>query len=389
MRLAASGGRTLLLGYCANVHPGESLADVLAVPSRYAGPVRRALGWEQLGLGLWLSRAALSELRREGVHRLRNALERESLFVATLNGFPYGNFQAAVVKRAVYHPDLGTMERASYLLELAEVLAEIMPDDAAEGTISTLPLGHRDEAAPDLYDRSLARLCWLATELRRLRDRTGRRVRICLEPEPGCLLETTEDAVELFTERLPEAARRSVTPADAIAEHLGLCFDTCHQAVAFEEAATSLATLARAGITVGKMQLSSALVVPEPASLAAEALLTRFDEPRFLHQVRARLDDRRLAAADDLPLAGALPRDRPWRIHFHVPIHRAIVGDVSTTRDFLEQALDNVARSETAPHLEVETYTWSVLPPGERPHDDASLVQGIADELAWVRARLG
>jgi hypothetical protein len=140
---------------------------------------------------------------------------------------------------------------------------------------------------------------------------------------------------------------------------------------------------------VGKIQLSSALVVPEPASLTSGALLAHFDEPRFLHQVRAHLDDGRLAAADDLPLAGSLPRDRPWRIHFHVPIHRAIVGDVSTTRDFLEQALDSVARSEMAPHLEVETYTWSVLPRGERPHDDASLVQGIADELAWVRARLG
>jgi hypothetical protein len=130
------------------------------------------------------------------------------------------------------------------------------------------------------------------------------------------------------------------------------------------------------------MQLSSALAVTQHDALE------RFDEPRFLHQVRAQLDDGQLAAADDLALAKSLPRDRPWRVHFHVPIHREVVGEVSTTRDFLERALDIAASWQEIPHLEVETYTWSVLPEGERPTDDASLIAGLAAEVAWVERRL-
>jgi len=368
MRLTTRTGQQALVAYCANVHPGESLADVLAAIDRFAGPVRAALGVSELGLGLWLSRKALSELRAEGTLVLRDALAKNRLFTFTLNGFPYGNFQAEVVKRAVYHPDLGTDERRRYLFELATTLAELLPDDIDTGTISTLPLGHREEAAPDLRERAVHQLSKLTLDLARLRDRTKKQIRICLEPEPGCLLEKTSDAVEFF----------SGLPRDIAQDHLGLCFDTCHQAVAHEDPDEALGALSRAGIPIGKVQLSSALVAHPDA-------LGPFDEPRFLHQVRTLRDDGTLAAADDLPLTAHLPRDRPWRVHFHVPIHRDVVGAVSTTRAFLTRALDIVAGWKHIPHLEVETYTWSVLPEGERPSDDASLVAGLAAELGWVR----
>jgi hypothetical protein len=386
VRLTLSGGRRALLGYCANVHPGESLDDVLAMPRRFAGPVRRELGLDELGIGLWISRAALDGVRSKGSGALREALAAERLFCNTLNGFPYGNFQAAVVKRAVYHPDLGTEERERYLLELAALLTELLPPDVEEGTISTLPLGHRDEAEPDLVPRALARLCHLAEELARLRDRTGRAVRVCLEPEPGCLLERTADAVQLFTEQLPAAARNQGTSVQALNDHLGVCFDTCHQAVAFEQADTALTALREAGITVGKMQLSSALTVADPE--ASRHRLASFDEPRFLHQVRALADDGSLLAADDLPEAHLLPRDRQWRVHFHVPIHAEVVGAVGTTREFLEQAIESALRTERLPHFEVETYTWTVLPENERPTDDLGLVRGLAEELRFARSRL-
>jgi len=371
MRLTTQSGRQALVAYCANVHPGETLADVLAAIARFAGPVRRALGVSELGLGLWLSRKALSEVRAEGVERLRDALAQNRLFTFTLNGFPYGNFQAEVVKRAVYHPDLGTVERRQYLLELAATLAELLPDDVDTGTISTLPLGHREEAAQDLRERAVRELVKITGDLARLRDRTRKQIRICLEPEPGCLLETTSDAIEFF----------SALPAGIARDHLGLCFDTCHQAVAHEDPDTALGALSSAGISIGKVQLSSALVADPDA-------LGTFDEPRFLHQVRTLRDDGTLAGADDLPLTAHLPRERPWRVHFHVPIHREVVGSVSTTRAFLSRALDIVAGWQPIPHLEVETYTWSVLPEGERPNDDASLVAGLAAELGWVRSRI-
>jgi sugar phosphate isomerase/epimerase len=388
MRIRTPKDRPALLTYCANVHAGEALSDVLEMAGRFAGPVRRRLQVEEMGLGLWLGRAALSELRGEGLGRLREALAGQGLFAFTMNGFPYGDFQAAVVKRRVYHPDAGTAERRAYLLELAEALCALLPDDLEAGTISTLPLGHRQEADAGLEARALDQLCGLAADLARLRERTGKSVRVCLEPEPGCLLETTPEAVRFFSEALPAAARRNGVEDEVWREHLGLCFDACHQAVAFEDSAAALRSLRAAGVAVGKAQLSTALVVNTPHTAEAQRRLAGFDEPRFLHQVRARGDDGRLAAADDLPQAGDLPRDRPWRIHFHLPVHRGLEGELGTTRDSLEAALAELRTWDTVPHLEVETYTWSVLPVGERPRDDAGLVAGIAEELRWVRERV-
>lgn len=398
MRLELGDGRGALISYCANVHPGERLTDLWAALDA-AHLVRTSLGLDRLGLGLWLARAALAELGAApggAATWLADELAWRGLEVVTVNGFPYGNFHADVVKRAVYHPDWTTEARYAHTLALAEVLAAVLPADRDSGTISTLPIAHRGEIAgdPAAHEaRACDALCRLAADLARLRDRTGKQVRICLEPEPGCTVETTADAVRLWTDALPPAAERTGTAPAAIREHLALCFDTCHLAVAFEDAADSLASLAAAGVPVGKMQLSSALAIAAPASHAGRAALVRFAEPRFLHQVRTLGDGGELLGADDidpdLSVLAELPSDRPWRVHFHVPIHRDAVGEVGTTRDFLRRALGWLLASGGAlPDLEVETYTWNVLPGDERPGDLADLVAGIAAELRWVRREL-
>lgn len=391
MRLAIDGGRTALLTYCANVHPGERWSELVAALDA-ARAIRERLALDRMALGLWLSRPCLDELQGAGgAARLAAELAARGLDAFTMNGFPYGNFHAPVVKRAVYHPDWTRPERRAYTLELAEVLAALLPDDQPDGTISTLPLAHRGEVADaDAAMRgSCEALSGLAADLASLAARTGRRVRVACEPEPGCLLETTGEAIAWWTEAMPAAARRAGVPWAAVEAHVGLCFDTCHQAVAFEDPAASLTALAAAGVPIGKMQLSSALVLAEPGSPEGLAARARFAEPRFLHQVRARAaGDGGLLAADDLDAAD-LPIDRAWRVHFHVPIHRADVGEVTTTRDFLRGALDWLrASGRPLPHLEVETYTWTVLPEAERPRDADSLCAGIASELTWVREEL-
>ncbi len=382
MRLRTAGGPALVC-YCANVHPGDGFADVLAGIRSFAGPVRRELGIPEMGLGLWLSRRALTEILREGVARLRDALAAEGLFVFTMNGFPYGNFQGEVVKRDVYRPDLSTDERRIYLTELAEILAALLPADAAEGTISTLPLGHREEMPRERRAEALRQLGRLGSDLARLRERTGRAVRICIEPEPGCVIESSEQAAHFFAEELPQAG---LSP-ETIATHLGLSFDTCHQSVAFEDARASLTLLSKAGARIGKVQLSSALVVDDPSRPAARAALRRFDERRFLHQVRHQVHCG-VAGVDDLDEMDGLPVDRPWRVHFHVPIHREAIGTLGTTRGFLEEVLQVVTSWPPVPHLEIETYTWPVLPEGERPERDAGLVRGLAAEMKYVVERL-
>jgi sugar phosphate isomerase/epimerase len=283
-----------------------------------------------------------------------------------------------------------------------------MPPDLAEGTISTLPIGHRDESldreeTPDgepasaaqggdarraAAERAAKQLCGLCEDLARLREETERSIRICLEPEPGCWLESAADALEFFGDQLPRVVRTLGTSPELIEQHLGLCYDTCHQAIGFEDAAGSIRALQQAGVRIGKVQLSSALEIGEPGNPELQAELLRFDEPRFLHQVRAQLADGKLASADDLNEIAQLPRDRPWRVHFHVPIHRALVGGIRTTRPFLEAAIPALCALPELPHFEVETYTWAVLPEGERPKEDADLVRGLAEELRWARGVL-
>ncbi len=388
MHVTTAAGHRTLLTYCANVHPGERLDDVLRAVEVFIGPVRRRLGAPRLGAGLWLSRTALSELSTRGATQLRRALDAESLFAFTFNGFPYGDFQARRVKRRVYHPDWTREERLDYSVRLAEVLAELLPDDLDDATISTLPLGHREEMPAEHLDTALEQVCRTASALAAIRDRTGKCIRLCLEPEPGCWLETTEQTVELLGQRLPEAAQRIGVLHEHIATHVGVCFDACHQAVAFEDARESLGKLEAAGITIGKVQLSNAIEVKDPGAAGARRALDEFREPRFLHQVRAKNPDGTLESADDLDQTECLPTDRPWRVHFHVPIHRDSMGELGTTRDFLEQTLRTVAARSVLPHLEVETYTWSVLPPNERPRGDEDLVEKLARELEWARARL-
>jgi sugar phosphate isomerase/epimerase len=376
MRL--SGGRQL--GYCTNVHAGESASEVLDSLRRVAAPVRERLGVEALGLGLYLSHRAAGEVDPP---RLRDDLAAFGLYAFTFNGFPYGGFHAGRVKEAVYRPDWTDPLRAAHTLRLAAIIDVVAPRDVAVPTISTLPLGWRIGWTPEQTDASARALVGVARELRERVGRGGRPVRICIEPEPGCILESTRDAVRFFEGPIAQAAGRDM---DAVRAHLGVCYDFCHQAVAFEDPKDVISELTRAGIAIGKVQVSSALELRDPADAAALARLASFDEPRYLHQARARDGG---GYVDDLPEAlQRLPRDRPWRVHFHSPIDRDVAGPLGTTRADLEMALGQLRSGTVTTQFEVETYTWSVLPETERPADDAALATGLAREVGWARNAL-
>jgi sugar phosphate isomerase/epimerase len=381
------------LTYCGNVHPGESLGAAAGHLRERFARVRERRGLAWMASGLWLAAPVAAELAGDASARaaLAEALAGAGIRLYTLNGFPYGGFHDARVKQAVYRPDWADPRRLAYTLDLARVIAALLPAGTGEGTISTLPLGYRHEWSEARHEAALGALCRLASELARLADATGRRVRVCLEMEPGCVLERTGEALALFAERLPAAARARGTPAGALADHLGVCYDVCHQAVMFEEAGASLGRLHAAGVSIGKVQVSSALAVPDPAT--ARQALAPFDEPRYLHQVRARLPGGAVEGPDDLPAALATPGlDRhPWRVHFHLPIQAETVagGALATTRVEIGRVLDFLAaHPEVRPHLEVETYTWQVLPADLRPADDAALIERLTDELVWLEGEL-
>jgi len=367
VRLRHPDGSVLHLAYCSNVHPADDLDGVAAQLERYAARIRERLDVPVLGVGLWVAAPALADAG--AADRLRAQLRRLGLEVVTLNGFPYEAFHAEVVKLGVYRPNWADPRRRDYTLGLARLLASLLPADVAEGSISTLPLGWRtewDAAAADAGRRALEEV---AAGLMALESETGKRIRIALEPEPGCTIETVAQAADFLAGLAPE--------------WIGLCLDACHLAVQFEVADGALALLADAGVPVVKAQVSSALRVPAPES--SRAFLDGFAEPRFLHQVREVVGGH-VAGADDLPdaLGGALPAAAEWRVHFHVPVHAA----EHTTQHELEATLAALVGGPAplTTHLEVETYTWGVLPDG--PGGDDGLVEGLAAELAWTRDRL-
>jgi sugar phosphate isomerase/epimerase len=375
MRFRHPDGSLVHVAYCTNVHAAEDLDGVIAQLERFAAPVRAALGSRVLGVGLWLAAPVARLLceQPDGIVRLREALDRLALEVVTLNGFPYRAFQAEVVKLAVYRPDWTQAARADYTLDLAWALAGLLPDDVQDGSVSTLPLGWRTGWGEQDTATARARLGGVAHGLEALAQQTGKRVRVGLEPEPGCIVETTEQAV------------RALDGLDQ--EWLGLCLDACHLAVQFESSAAALGALDDAGVAIVKAQASAALRAP--VSDARAALLAEFVEPRFMHQTRELVGAAGFAGVDDLDeaLAGGLPGEREWRVHFHVPVH---LDGGRTTQPELRELLDGLVGG-AAPrtrHIELETYTWDVLPGGLRAGDDAALVDGLARELGWLAGEL-
>jgi sugar phosphate isomerase/epimerase len=377
MRFRHPDGSTVHLAYCTNVHPAETLDGVLAQLRDHCEPVRRRLGRDRLGIGLWLARDAAHTLVTDpsALRGLRTELERRGLEVVTLNGFPYEGFGAEEVKYRVYQPDWADPERLAHTTDLARVLAQLLPDDVTEGSISTLPLAWRTAYDQERATAAHTALTTLAERLDALHELTGRSLRIGLEPEPGCTVETISDAR---------------APLTAIGhDRIGICVDTCHLATSFEDPHTALDALAQARVPIVKSQLSAALHAEHPHLPEVRAALAAFDEPRFLHQTRT-LTAAGLRGTDDLgeALAGdALPDASPWRAHFHVPLHAAPAAPLTSTLPVLRAALTHLVGGPhpLTHHLEVETYTWQALPPELRPRARAQLADGIAAELTLAR----
>jgi hypothetical protein len=369
-----------------NVHPGGGVDSLEAAVASTVLPLRDRLDCDgPFGVALRLDRAGVEELLHDDERRalVEDLLAGTDLFPFTGNAFVAGDFHALGGKSGVYRPTWAEPDRVAYTLGFAEVLADL----AGPGrrlSLSTAPGSFKPFGEDAGFARRAAeRLAETARGLAALADRTGVVVRLGLEPEPLCTIETTAEAVAFFRGPLDEALRGD----EKARAHLGVCFDVCHQAVEGEDPAASLEWLAEEGVPVVKVQASCALVLPDPSDPRGRAALAAFDEPRWLHQVAA---GRGAAArrAADLPevLAGpdaaAWAAAGPWRVHFHVPVHRReVVPPLVTTRDELERALRAVVRTGVCDHLEIETYTWEGLP---REIRAGGLVGSLLLEYQWV-----
>jgi len=388
------------LTYCTNIHAGESWPEVRASLETHVPPIKAQVSSEApLGLGLRLSAAAAEALSTPpALDEFRDFLSKNDLYVFTINAFPYGPFHGRRVKEDVYQPDWFTPERVAYTDRAAAILAVLLPEGMT-GSVSTVPgafKSHstgRSEAAHAIAGNMVRHVATLVD----LRRRTEREIVLAIEPEPCCLLETVEETVTFFSNYLFSdmaadalADRTGLNRASASAalrQHVGICYDICHGAVEFEEPVAAFAAFEQAGIRIAKLQLSSALHIPE-LNEQTEQSLKMFDDGVYLHQVVERRNGV-LTRHVDLEPALAMLRDGTadgeWRIHCHVPIFLERAGCFHSTQATLKEALACTKARFVAPHLEVETYTWDVLPPELR---QGSPADAIARELSWVLQEL-
>ncbi len=380
-----------VFGYCTNVHAGADLAQTRANLERYALAVRQRFNPKgKLGIGLWLSASSARQLLREGLQPWAEWLDQNGLEPFTLNGFPYGDFHQRVVKQQVYHPTWEEPARLEYTLDLVRILDGLLKPGRA-GSISTLPIAW-NEPRPDpaVLARAAEQLARCAAELARLEQQTGRFICLCLEPEPGCVLQRSEDVVRFFEWcLLPERDEK------VIRRYVQVCHDVCHAAVMFEEQADVLHRYHQAGIGVGKVQVSSAVGadlnrLPPAERGAALRQLAEFNEDRYLHQTSVRPAPGATAEFyEDLPLAlaaaGKGPATGEWRVHFHVPVYLQRFGRLEALQAPILECLRTTRELGNPEVYEVETYAWSVLPEELR---QPNLAAGIAQELTWFQEQL-
>ncbi|MCK6454275.1 MAG: metabolite traffic protein EboE [Alphaproteobacteria bacterium] len=393
MRLGAGASH---LTYCTNIHPGETWAEVRANLGRYVPAVKKQVAPDRdFGVGLRLSAAAAAALAEpEALAELKDFLRREHLYVFTINAFPYGVFHHKRVKEEVYLPDWRDPERLRYSNQAADLLFELLPPHAAvEGSVSTVPgafkaaLGGADDVV-----RIAAAMIDHVAHLVRLHRTTGRTIALALEPEPCCMLETVAETVAFFQTyvfshagiaRLAAATGLGRAEAEqALHRHLGVCLDLCHAAVEFEDAADCVRALRAAGIRIAKAQISAGLRFA-PVTDGTRALLMPFDDGVYLHQVVERNGHglRRFTDLDEAFAASDAHAEREWRVHCHVPIFLDGLGAYGTTQGFIRDVLAAHRREPVSDHLEVETYTWDVLPERFRNSD---VVTAVSRELAWA-----
>jgi sugar phosphate isomerase/epimerase len=388
------------LTYCTNIHPGERWAEVRSNLVEHTLRVQSAMGADRFGVGLRLGAAAAASLQGGELSELAGFLAANDLHVFTINGFPYGRFHGTPVKEGVYQPDWREQERVRYTSALADILATLLPE-GMEGSISTVPGGCAPHCRADAVVRRIAHnLARCAAKLVDVERRTGKTLSLALEPEPYCMMETIAQTVTFFTQHLLSARTLSLLgdltgldakgAEEAMRRHLGVCLDACHAAVEFEDPGTAVRSLRAAGIAIAKVQLSAGLRIARVTAELAEAI-EQFDEPTYLHQVVERDEHGHLIRYRDLPEAMAAARasnfrgEREWRIHFHVPIFLAELERFDNTQPWLAELLAIHRRDPLTQHLEVETYTWDVLPPSYRDED---VVTAIARELSWVKEKL-
>jgi len=389
------------LTFCTNIFPGETWeAHFKALKENIPLIKKRIAPDDSFGIGLRLSDLASRQLlERDALPFFKKWLKEQNCYVFAINGFPFGNFHKRPVKDKVHLPDWTTNDRLQYTLRLFNLIDDLLPE-GMEGGVSTSPLSYKHwftaREAVKAVKKATLNIVEVVCALFEINKQNGKVLHLDLEPEADGLIESSEEFVRWFIESLipigiPILKQRfSLVEQEAekiMKDHVRLCFDVCHFAVGFEDVSTVVKRLKKADIKIGRWQLSAALKLnlSEDEKEKEESLraLKKFDEPVYLHQVVAQKEDGRLLRYPDLPEAlidKEAKQSGEWRSHFHVPLFTDRYGLLQSTQQGVKEALHLQKQETLCQILEVETYTWDVLPKDLK----LPIAESIVRELEWI-----
>lgn len=395
------------LTYCTNIHAGESWEDHFEALKANIPSVKQQLSPDRpFGIGLRLSHLASVDLgKKENLEEFRQWLKETQCYVFVINGFPYGGFHHTRVKDKVHAPDWTTQDRVLYTIQLFNILSAILPK-GMEGGVSTSPLSYKHwhstvkEERQQAMETATENVLKVVQDLINIRESTGQILHLDLEPEPDGLVGNGPEFISWYRDQLlPQGilylkeylGYDEEKAVAAIRDHVRLCYDICHFAVGYEDHAAILRELEIQSIKIGRFQISAALkadMAPNPVDRDKTIKAFRqFNESTYLHQVVARQEDDTFVRYPDLPEALADAKNvstREWRSHFHVPLFVEDYGVLKSTQSDIGKVLDLHKQKPYSGFLEVETYTWEVLPKELR----LPLKDSIVRELEWVKNKL-
>lgn len=378
------------LSYCSNIHPGEIWEEHFANLRSTVPMVKKEVCPNQaMGLGLRIANQASIDLIEDSnkLADLKTWLTQEDIYIFTLNGFPYGGFHNTIVKDQVHAPDWTTQDRVNYTRRLIDLLVELLPSNLLEGGISTSPLSYKYwwDQRDTAISQATMELLKLVPYLAQTEQKTGKWIHIDIEPEPDGLLENHREFVDWYTDILIPYAITAGIPEDWVRRHIHICFDVCHYGVSFDIPSVCLQELEEKNISIGKIQISSALRVDlrKDASARIDAL-KQYEEPTYLHQVKALKKDGTFEQFKDLGEALAHYQDGiydEWRVHFHVPLFLDSYGLLNSTQAEIAETLAYHQQHYVTRMMEIETYTWGVLP----SEYQESIETSIAREVTYIQ----
>jgi hypothetical protein len=388
------------LSYSTLVHLGDTWAEMNASLREFVPQVKARVSPDApFAVSLRISAASAKTITDSPEERklLAEFLAKEDLYVYTVNAFPYGPFKGELVMERVYEPDWTTDERVNYTNSVADILAEISPA-GVNPSIQTAPLAFKPNVAGESYIKTFtSNVFRVVAHLHDLEALTGRRVKLAIEPEPACYLETTDETIVWFKDRIYSAAGvRELSQIagiplseseGALRRYLGIVFDIGHQSVGFEDITESLSKLTNAGIPIFKLQEAASLWVEDVTHEKIKEL-RGFTNTIYLSQTSLKQNGKitkflNLGEALDAYEANPVPTE--MRTHFHVPVFLEELGPFRTTRFGVQEALKMHRATPLSDHLEIETYTWDVLPPELKSGD---IIDYVSREIEFVRNEL-